>query len=530
VADARFLSAEPEVVIENIFDRPYENAVATARTCYSSRGIILPGQVSGDDLDDPELRQKRIDQRDSIAESIYQAGHHTTLQHCYIQFRLANVSRQFIWSFLHSHPYYNSEQVSQRYVRVSPGNVAVPPLEGEALEVFRKTVECQIEYYNQLIQALTPAVEEEYYRIFPGRRDKKPYRRDIRRKAQEVARYVLPVATFAYLYHTVSVVTLLRYRRICESFDAPLEQRLVVEKMVEALLRRDPLCERLVEEPLSITETPEAELFLMATNSGPERSRAFASEFDESLQGRTSRLVDYKIRNEECLAEAVREVFGLSRAELSDDEAIARVLDPSRNPYLGRSLNLATHSKLMRALHHPGYTFRKKLSHTADSQDQRHRTVPASRPCLQAMVGDEPDIIEPELVRRNPGLRALYHEAMERTWDGISRLGKLGASAEFRAYLLPNATAIRFTESADLLNLHHKMEMRLCYNAQEEIWRACVDEAMEITRVNPRIGRFLLPPCTLRDLSKAHPICPEGDRFCGVPVWRLDLSEYRRVL
>jgi hypothetical protein len=57
-----------------------------------------------------------------------------------------------------------------------------------------------------------------------------------------------------------------------------------------------------------------------------------------------------------------------------------------------------------------------------------------------------------------------------------------------------------------------------------------VDEAEEITRINPRIGRHLFPPCTLRHQAGEHPICPEGRRYCGVPVWRLPLSEYERIL
>ncbi|HEU5395307.1 MAG TPA: FAD-dependent thymidylate synthase, partial [Candidatus Methylomirabilis sp.] len=249
-----------------------------------------------------------------------------------------------------------------------------------------------------------------------------------------------------------------------------------------------------------------------------------------SLGGRTSRLVDWKARNEETLAEAVREVFGLSRSELSDDEAIARALDPARNSYLGSALNLGVHSKLMRTLVHAGYTFRKKLSHAADSQDQRHRTVPASRPSLLCLLGDEPDVVEPELVRRDEAVRREYRRAMEAAWEAMRKLKRLGVPDEFRAYLLPNATAIRFTESADLLNLHHKMAMRLCYNAQEEIWRASVDETQEVARVNPRIGRHLLPPCTLRLQARERPICPEGSRYCGVPVWRLSLEEYERVI
>ena len=47
-------------------------------------------------------------------------------------------------------------------------------------------------------------------------------------------------------------------------------------------------------------------------------------------------------------------------------------------------MNVSFHAPLMRALDHAHYTFRKKLSHTADSQDQRHRMVPGSRPLLDA--------------------------------------------------------------------------------------------------------------------------------------------------
>ena len=109
-----FLSAEPKVTLVNTFAKPFDNAVATARTCYSSKGIITAEQVAGEGLEE-EKREERRQKRDELARSIYKAGHHTTLQHASFQFALENVSRQFLWSFLHSHPFYNSEQVSQRY-------------------------------------------------------------------------------------------------------------------------------------------------------------------------------------------------------------------------------------------------------------------------------------------------------------------------------------------------------------------------------------------------------------------------------
>ena len=35
---------------------------------------------------------------------------------------------------------------------------------------------------------------------------------------------------------------------------------------------------------------------------------------------------------------------------------------------------------------------------------------------------------------------------------------------------------------------------------------------------------------TLRDLAGQRPVCPEGPRFCGVPVWRLKPKDYCRTI
>ena len=88
--------------------------------------------------------------------------------------------------------------------------------------------------------------------------------------------------------------------------------------------------------------------------------------------------------------------------------------------------------------------------------------------------------------------------------------------------------AVRFTESADLLGLRHKLAMRLCYNAQEEIWRVALDEARQIRGVNPVIGSYRFPPGRLRGMAGITPPCPEGKRFCGARVWKLDLDAYQR--
>ena len=516
-----FSSPPPKVRLVHAFDRPYENVVATARTCYSAKGIVTEDQASA-----------KPDRRDAIAKSIYEAGHHTTFQHAHFQFSLENVSRQFLWTFLHSHPFYNSEQVSQRYVEMKKGNYAVPPMGAPEREIYERTARRQQDAYTRLGELLTPIAAERYFGLFPGRTrgdGRERFAGSVKKRGQEIARYVLPVATFSYLYHTVSGVTLFRYWRLCETMDAPAEQREVVGQMVAEVLRHDPLYATVLQDPLPLEETPEYAAF-RALPPVRGTSREFRREFDEELGGRVSRLVDWKANNEEILASSVREVLGVPRAALSDDEAIRMVLDPSKNRILGETLTLTTHDKLSRALFHPNYTFRKKLSHTADSQDQRHRMTPASRPTLPAYLSEDPDYVVPMLVGDAPEAADLYRETMEETWQAIGELRSRGVADEFAAYLLPNAVAIRFTESADLLNLHHKFAMRLCYNAQEEIWRASLDEALQIREVNPRIGPWLLPPCTLRHFAEVRPVCPEGERFCGVVVWKQDQSEYTRVL
>ena len=528
----RFLSDPPEVTLVNAFARPFDGAVAAARTCYSSKGIITPEEVAGDGAPEAE-RERRLARRDDLAKDVYAAGHHTTYQHAHFQFALRNVSRQLIWSFLHAHPWYNSEQTSQRYVGVKPGSFAVPPLQGRALEVYRAAAERQLSAYRELGQLLRPAAARAFFNTFRGRESQpERWEKAIGKRAMEVARYVLPVATFSTLYHTISAVTLFRYRRLACSFDAPSEQLLVVDAMVEEVLRHDPGYAAVLEEPLPLEETPEAQaLERLGAVFAPDSSAPakFRSEFDASLGGYVSRLVDRKARGEDLLATSVRELLGVPAGVLSDDDAIALALDPASNRLFGEALNLTEHSKLSRALHHPAYTFRKKLSHTADSQDQRHRMTPASRPILSAYLTDEPDYITPKLLQGTGGAEQIFKTVMQQTWEAIRELRGLGVPDEFRAYLLPSAVALRFTESADLAALRHKLAMRLCFNAQEEIWQASVDEALQIREVESRIGRWLLPPCGHRVRADAKPICPEGERFCGVLVWRQNVTDYNRL-
>ena len=64
-----------------------------------------------------------------------------------------------------------------------------------------------------------------------------------------------------------------------------------------------------------------------------------------------------------------------------------------------------------------------------------------------------------------------------------NRLLEMDVPLEQALYLLPNAKALRFHESGSLIYLAHKWVMRTCFNAQEEIYRASMDELEQLELV-----------------------------------------------
>src|ERR1700687_2461172 len=89
-------TAPPRVTLRNAFAHPFDSAIAAARTCYAPR-LIGPEEITDK-------------QRVNIGAATFYSGHHTVYQHAHFEFGLENVRRQFVWSFLHAHPFYNSEQ------------------------------------------------------------------------------------------------------------------------------------------------------------------------------------------------------------------------------------------------------------------------------------------------------------------------------------------------------------------------------------------------------------------------------------
>ncbi len=508
------IDSGPRVRLRNWFERPYDDAIAAARTCYSAR------VVEADEVTD---RQRR-----NIGPLTFQGGHHTVYQHATFEFALSGVSRQLVWCFLHAFPFYNTEQQSQRYVRLDQVAAHVPPgLAGEARDLFTRSVEDSWRAYAELSERLVPlthGILSELWRLKD--RQNQAFGRSVAREAEkksiETARYVIPIACHTAMVYTVSGIVLHRLRRMAGACDAPDEARDVVGRMIAAVERVDPAFFREIGDP-SLADEEIVENAIAVPGLG---DLAALEAFDKSLGGRHARLVDYGARAPQVVADAVRRIVG--RADLPDDEALALALDPAQNRYRLDTLNVSAHAPVMRALEHAHYTFRKRLSHTADSQDQRHRMVPGSRPLLSRTVPGSVDVLEPELIRQDPDCQRIFREATEAAWEARSRLLALGVKPQLALYVLPNALAVRFEESGSLLHLLHKWTMRTCLNAQREIYEASMDEVDQVRAVHPELTRHVGPPCFVRT-GLARPRCTEGSHFCGIPVWRTFPDVERKI-
>lgn len=101
-----------------------------------------------------------------------------------------------------------------------------------------------------------------------------------------------------------------------------------------------------------------------------------------------------------------------------------------------------------------------------------------------------------------------------------------GEPAENALLRLQNSFPVRFVESGSLLNLRHKYLMRLCFNTQREIHYASREEVQQISQIHPNIGRWLFAPCSSRWIAHITPFCPEGERYCGQPLWNKGTEEY----
>jgi len=433
-------------ILDNIH-KPTDIAVGSARSCYYGGGIVTPQKA------------KEWDKKADLLDSIFKAGHHTTLQHYHFTILIEGMSRHLIWRLLHSHMFYNSEQVSQRYAKMKEDNFYIPKGADEA--EWREYYNKMFGYYEEFSELLTPIMAEKL----------PPFQKGIAsKKAMEMARYLLPVGMKAHLYHTINVITALRYINVAKVLpECKEEADEFISLLIKEMIRIDKDLEPLIEFAL--------------------KEEVVFPKVDIS-----------KYRQ--------KWVFDIVNYDFELNANYAGVL---------RSSNLLFDESLL-----GGFNSYIKLSLSADAQNQRHRRSPAIRVALEDNYSR--DFYIPPIIKEN--LLDRYEEAMEYSYNFFERQKQKITFGE-AVYALANAHNIEIIQKDDFNEFTHKSQMRLCYNAQQEIFDIIYNQIVQLNKAGVNTDKFL-PPCALRYKQGIKPYCPEGDRFCGVKVWKLDFSEYKR--
>jgi flavin-dependent thymidylate synthase len=424
--------------------KPTDIAVASARSCYVSKGIIKPDDV------------KEWSKKTQLLDSIFKAGHHTTLQHYHFTILIEGMSRHLIWRLLHSHMFYNSEQVSQRYAKMKIENFYIP--KNADTNKWQEYYQKMFKFYDEFCESLEPIMKEKLPKF---------QKHIANKKAQEMARYLLPVGMKAHLYHTINVITALRYINVAKALpEAQNEAKEFIDLLEKEMLKIDKALKPLID---------------------------FAK-----AQPVTFPKIDMnKYRD--------KTVFDIVNYDFDINENYAGVL---------RSNNMFFDESLL-----GGFNSYIKLSLSADAQNQRHRRSPAIRPALEDIY--KRDYYTPKIINNKK-----YEEAIEYSYSFFEEQKKILGFGE-AVYALTNAHNIEIIQKDDFNEFTHKAQMRLCYNAQQEIFDIIYSQIVELEKNGVNIDNFL-PPCAIRYKEGIKPYCPEGERFCGVKVWKLKFSEYKR--
>ncbi len=403
-----FVGAAPKVTLlrDESTAHPFSVAIAAAWSCYGGkpakvdnvRKLIGPAPegLSDEKAADREGRQSRALR---LYSDLFAAGHHTTLQHASFTFVLDNVSRLAIWSFFHSHPFYNSEQVSQRYREVTGETVLIPDLPAREQQIYAEAIERALQGYRRLVEILTPDFAHDYAGVFPARsKGTTPaavarFDGAVQKRAQEVARYVLPLATPSHLYHTVNGLTLLRYHVLANQPDAPAEVRYIVDRMIDEVLAVDPFFLGAPDAPLDLRQLAlgdsiEAKAFDSWHESLAEvPNEAFFLEYDAALGSRQhSRLAGFDPNAEATMASAIRTVLARASTETERrgrDRAGARPATeplPGASPLPGHELEADADDEPY-SLHVPeAHQWRRGCAEPAPSRNPLVQSVAAGSP------------------------------------------------------------------------------------------------------------------------------------------------------
>jgi flavin-dependent thymidylate synthase len=491
-----------KVTLINAPAAPLATVVGSAKTCYSREPIvpsIMPDSAVG------------------FITKLLGAGHLTTYQHSYFVFLIEGVSREALREFCHNHPHYNSEQQSQRYAPAQNSVIAADL--GDSQPDYFSLAESAYQAYNKLINRLKPVIATKYKTLHKSQ-DQVTMEKAVTKLAMENARYVLPVGTTTHSYHTVNLMTLIRYKLTDTADIARREIRLIIDAMWNEVAAREPRINKVISILKDIQCKEKARCDSRIKEIFRFRSeRASVPKLAQTAKLRGTSLCSFK-GLDKAVADQVRQLY----PDMASQD------DSSLIDYLMRACNIADTqivSDIRPALNSVEFEFDIVNSLACDMQLQRHRASTLLRPALYSSAALNGGYYVPPVIEiSDQETQDLYRRTIEDLIAKSVSLMDTDPSLIEAGYLLPNATYIKVKTKDSYASLVHKLSKRTCRNAQDEAFQLAVNMAIEVNKVAPILGQYLKPPCASNYRNNIRPFCTEST-FCGISeIWSAPIEEY----
>lgn len=499
-----------------------ESITSAARNCYSKK-FITPK--------DTFLWERS----DNLIKDLLKAEHNTTFEHYTLNLRIEGYSRHFIWRYLHGlHDFYASDQQSQRYVHLDIEHFYYPEfLTKEDKEKWKHFYAYLINKYEEFCQKLENTLGLN------------------KKKAQEFARYIIPLGQTPHLTHTINFITAIRYIAFFETisnfekFEIKKEAKKFANELYIVLLNEKNnisavnILEVIRKERKTLMDLSNEIQKKVLTLEEKEEIKKIIEKHEKKLND-----IDNINKNYENLLIELIEIYKAKYLNLLKNTKEPLNIDKTLALLNQKQVNILKYVNLAEGIAeniendfdvfvktNKRFEYFSSLayaSHSMDSQNQRHRTTNKYRPLLKDFYKKLPEIYyTPKVFTKeitNEEIEKEYHQTMKYIYEFFEEQSKKYSFEEV-LYLLPNAHNVIIFDIENLEFYTHKAKKRLCWNSQEEIYHYTLHQVKQLQQYIDIDKYNLLPPCQIRKKYNVKPYCPEGPRYCGHKVWNKTLKE-----
>ena len=432
-------------------------------------------RISRDPRAVPEIRE---DARREVEKSrrsnraiIFDMGHSSVAEHATFNLDVLGLSRLAVESLEH-HRLASYTEKSQRYIRLEGEYVVPEEIRGTELEpAFRQRVEALAAFYGELAKALTAQAEQEAVG--------KTRRRELESRANEDARYILPLCAQAQLGMTVNARSL--ELMIARAAAHPLsEVQALGQALFAAVSEIASSVIRYTEPSAYFSETPKAlGQFVQNWQADGKSSAPLAAEG----QPFGLALIEHSPDPDQKVAEALLFAHGRNNWQ-SNVEGLKNAKPQQLQTLFGQVYeHMKLWDTLPRAWETIHFTFELELSAAAFGQLKRHRMASLMSQPYELSLGHT----LPLSVQR-AGLKDRFVEELKACEALHARIAEQHPAAA--PYILTNAHRRRVRFELNGRALGHFARLRCDAEAQWDIRDIASAMVAEVQKIMPLAGAF----------------------------------------